>query len=217
MNRAACGQVCILIGRCALIQTPMKTRLLLALCGVLDAVISVIYLVMRGADGPLTFHSWNGAVTLLGELAMAAAACTIAAGSWRSTNGRSWLLVLNGLALGALGLIQYALVRYPISFLTIALLIMVMATSLGGFELAIAKTLRRRGDRADGWFLTAAGVASAGFALAFLALGLRWIPIEPGSHLDLLWLGAFFGFSAICMVGLALRLHGELPPAGHRG
>jgi len=165
---------------------------------------------MQETDGPLTFHSWNGTIAFLGKLALAAGACTIAAGIFRSTNGKSWLLVLNGLALGALGVIQYGFVRYRISFLTVALLIIVMAMSIGILELVIARTLRRQRTVADGWFLTSSGVVSAGFAFAFLALGLRWIKIDPGSHADLLWLGSYFGFSAVCMLGLALRLHGRL-------
>jgi hypothetical protein len=54
--------------------------------------------------------------------------------------------------------------------------------------------------------LDLAGVSSFGFALVFLLLG-RWIKLGPGSHTDLLWLGLYFGFSAVCMLGLALRLH----------
>jgi hypothetical protein len=115
--------------------------------------------------------------------------------------------MLNGLALGALGLIQYGLTRFRISFLTVALLIVVMAMSIGSLELVVARTLRHRRHFADAWFLALAGVASFGFAVTFLGLGLRWIKIEPGSHSDLLWLGSYFGFSAICMLGLALRLH----------
>ncbi len=205
-------------------QTLTKNWFLLALCGVLEAVIAVIYLIMQGTDGPLTFFSWHGTIALLGKLALVAGACTAAAGL-RSTNGKSWLLVLNGLALGALGLIQYAFVRFRISFLTIALLIILMAASMGILELTIARSLRHQRHVADGWFLALAGVASFGFALAFLALGFRWIKIEPGSHADLLWLGAYFGFSAICMLGLALRLHSQglsqsgrreaLPPLGN--
>jgi hypothetical protein len=180
---------------------------LLALCGVLDAVISVIYVVMRETDGPLTLQSWNGTIMFAGKLALASGACTIAAGIWRSATGKGWLLVLNGLALGALGLIQYGLTRFRISFLTIALLIVVMAMSIGIVELVVAQTLRHQRHIADAWFLALAGVASFGFAVAFLGLGLRWIKIEPGSHADLLWLGSYFGFSAICMLWLALRLH----------
>jgi uncharacterized membrane protein HdeD (DUF308 family) len=208
-----------------MIQTLTKNWRLLALCGVLEAIISAIYFIMQDADGPLTFQARNGAVLFLGQLALAAGACTIAAGLWRSTKGKCWLLVLNGLALGALGLIFYKLTHYRISFLTVALLIVLMAMSMGIHELVTARTLRRRRHFADGWFLALAGVASVGFALAFFALGFRWMKIEPGSHSDLLWLGSYFGFSAICMLGLALRLHSlglsqsgqweALPPLGN--
>jgi hypothetical protein len=46
--------------------------------------------------------------------------------------------------------------------------------------------------------------------LAFLALGFGRIKIEPGSH-RLLWLGSYFGFTAVCMLALALYLHGRAP------
>jgi len=199
-----------------MIQTLIKNWWLLALCGVLDAIISVIYLIMRGTDGPLTFDSWSGMIVLLGKLTLAAGACTIAAGIWRSAQGKCWLLVLNGLALGALGLIGYKLAaHYRISFRTVALLVILMAISIGILQLVTALTLRHQRRVADGWFLALAAVASVGFALAFFALGFRWIKIEPGSNSDLLWLGFYFGFSAICMLGLALRLH-SLDPSGQR-
>jgi uncharacterized membrane protein HdeD (DUF308 family) len=190
-----------------MIQTLIKNWWLLALCGVLDAMIAVIYLIIQETNGPLTFQEWNGMIVFLGELTLAAGACTIAAGIWRSTKGKSWLLVLNGLALGALGLIYYRLVRFGISFLTIALLIVLMAISIGILQFVTARTLRRQRHIADGWFVGFAGVASVGFALAFFALGFRWIKLGPGSHSDLLWLGSYFGFSAICMLGLGLRLN----------
>jgi hypothetical protein len=192
-----------------LIQTLTKNWPLLALCAVLDGIISVIYFIMQGSDGPLTFDSWHGTIVLLGKLAMAAGTCAIAAGILRSTNGKCWLLVLNGLGLGALGLIQYGFTGFRISCLTVALLIILMAMSMGILQFVIARTLRRQRHVADAWFLTLAGVASVGFALAFVALGFRWIKIDPGSHADLLWLGSYFGFSAICMLGLALRLHSQ--------
>jgi len=208
-----------------LIQTLIKNWWLLALCGVLDAIISVIFLIMQDTDGPLTFHAWKGTVVFLGKLALAAGACTIAAGIWRSTKGKCWLLVLNGLALSALGLIFTNLTHYRISFRTVALLLVVMAMSIGILELATARTLRRQRHVADEWFLGLAGAASVGFALAFFALGFRWIKLEPGSHSDILWIGSYFGFSAICKLGLALRLHSlgrsqsgqweALPPLGN--
>jgi uncharacterized membrane protein HdeD (DUF308 family) len=209
-----------------LIQTLIKNWWLLALCGFLEAIISVIYLIMQDTDGPLTFHAWNGTIVFLGELALAAGACTIAAGIWRPAKAKCWPLVLNGLALSALGLIYYKLFHYRISFRTVALLIIVMAMSIGILELVTVRNLRRQRQVADGWFLGLAGVASVGFALAFLALGFRWIKLAPWSHSDLLWLGYYFGFSAICMLGLALRLHRlgpsqsaqweALPPLGNR-
>ena len=190
-----------------MVETLKRNWWLLALCGVLEALISAIYLIMQGADGPLAFHSWNGTIALLGKLSMAAGVCTVAAGLWRPGRGKVWLLALNGLALGALGLIGYGFVHFRISFRTIALLIVVMALSAGMFELAGARTLRRERHRADGWFLDLAGGGSVGFGLAFLAFGFRWIRLTPGLHPDLLWLGSYFGFSAICMLGLALRMH----------
>ncbi len=205
-----------------MIQTLIKNWLLLALCGVLYAITSVIYLVHYMQD--TGFHV-RSTIAFLGMLALAAGACTIAAGIWRSANGKCWLLVLNGLALGALGLILTGIFGSRISFRTVALLIILMAMSIGILELVIARNLRRQGHVADGWFLASAGVASVGFALVFFALGFGWIKIEPGSHAHLLWVGSYFGFSAICMLGLALRLHSPglsqsgqreaLPPLGN--
>ena len=169
-----------------MLQRLIKNWWLLALCGVLDAIVSVVYFNHAG-DG---FHAMK-TVVLLGEITLAAGVCTVAAGIWNSRNGNSWLLALNGLACSALGSIM-AFWRGPIAFRTIALLIVVMALSAGVYELTTARMLRRL-----------AGVVSVGFALVFLAFVFRWIALEPGSPgQTLLWLGSYFGFSAICMVGL---------------
>lgn len=179
----------------------MKKWMLLALCGVADAMISVIYL-NHAVQG---FHAAS-TVVFVGMLTLAAGACTIAAGVWSSRNNKSWLLVLNGLACSALGLIL-SLWTGPLAFRTVALLIVVMAMSIGVYELATARTLRR--GLADEWLLGVAGVASVGFALAFLAFVLRWIKLDhPGSPAQSLrWLSSYFAFSAICMLWLALRPH----------
>jgi uncharacterized membrane protein HdeD (DUF308 family) len=186
------------------IQTLTKNWWLLALCGVLDAVMSVIYFDHAG-------HGFHGLrdIVFLGRVALAAGACTIAVGLWRSANGKSWLLVLNGVALGALGLILNGIVGFKISFRSIALLIIVTAISIGVLELITARTLRLQRQLADGWLFGSAGLASLGFALAFFALGFRWIKPQPGSLSELLWLGAYFAFTAICTLGLALRLHSK--------
>lgn len=183
-----------------MILTLIKNWWLLALCGVLDAIISAIYFDHAGNGFRAT-----GAVMFLGKLTLAAGACTIAAGIWSPRKGKFWFLVLNGLACSALGLI-FTFWTGPLAFRTIALLIVVMAISIGIYELASARTLRRH--LADEWLLGAAGVASAGFALAFLALVFGWIKLEPESPAQTLhWMGSYFGFSAICMLELALLLH----------
>jgi hypothetical protein len=177
-----------------------------------------------GPDGPLTFHWWNGTVASLSRLAVVAGACTIAAGILRTAKGKSWLLVLNGLAFSVYGLIPFFW-RGPLSFDFFALLLVVMAMTVGILAMAIARTLRRH--VADEWFFGLAGTASVGFALAFLALVNRWIQLErrPFHPSVFLWLCFYFGFSAICMLGLALRLHRldpsqagqweDLPPLGN--
>jgi|SRR5579872_3409150 len=193
-----------------MIQTLIKNWWLLAVCGVLEAIYSAVNLFMQDPDGSLALRKYGlkSTVVLLGELALAAGVCTIAAAMWRSKQGKSWLLALNGLALTALGLILNGIFGFGISFRTIAVLVVVMATSIGIFEWVIARALRRQHHVADEWFLGLAGAASIGFALTFLAFGFHWIELEPRPHADFLWFGSYFGFSAICMLGLALRLHG---------
>jgi hypothetical protein len=84
-----------------------------------------------------------------------------------------------------------------------------MAMSIGILELVTARTLQRLRHVTVGWFLGLAGVASVGFALAFLALVFGVIQLEgrPFHPSVFLWLCSYFGFSAICMLGLALSMH----------
>jgi hypothetical protein len=188
--------------------TLTKSWWLLALCGVLDAALAALNLFMFTWDGSPAWHTFaiRGAALLMSRIALAAGICTIAAGIWSFGNARSWLLVLNGLALSAYGLIP-RLWRGPLSFLLMARLLIIMAISIGIFELLTARTVRRQ-HPADGWFLGLAGLASFGFAMVFLALIFGWIQLEPRPlHASLfLWLVSYFGFSAICMLAFALRL-----------
>src|SRR5271157_5378067 len=126
---------------------------LLALCGVLDAILALLNLSMQDPDGSLTWRIFVPMSTgmLMCRLAVAAGACTIAAGIWRSREGKSWLLVLNGLAFSAYGLIPMIFSTRPLSFRLFAFLLVVMAMSIGILELATARTLRRH--VADKWFL----------------------------------------------------------------
>jgi hypothetical protein len=192
-----------------LMRTLSKNWWLLALCGILDAVISAICVLMydTGPDGPLTAHEWRVTGVFLSRLALGAGICTIAAGIWSSGRGKSWLLVLNGVAFSSYGLIPIVWRGGPLNFVLFARLIVVMALSIGILELVTARTLWRQHHIADGGFLGLAGVASFGFAVAFLALGFGWIQLErrPFHPSVFLWLVFYFGFSAICMLWLGLR------------
>lgn len=183
-----------------------KSWWLLALCGVLDAIIAAIYLFQQD-----TFTGWHGTIALLGRLTLAAGVCTMVAGIWSSRNRKAWLLVLNGIACGTLGAIL-VFWRGPLAFRTVALLIVVMAISIGTYELITARSLR---SFADEWLIGATGVASVGFAVAFLAFVFRWMKLEPRSPAQSLnWLGSYFAFSALCMLVLTMHLHRRLPSAG---
>jgi hypothetical protein len=77
-----------------------------------------------------------------------------------------------------------------------------MALSLGGYELAKAGLLRQ--NRAPEWLAGATAIVSLGFAIVFLALVFRWTKLNPTSPAQsFLWLGSYFAFSALCMLGTA--------------
>jgi hypothetical protein len=185
-------------------QTLTKNWWLLALTGVLEAIASVIYLVIY--DTTPTVYGGDAMEMLVNRLALAAGACAITASIWRSAKGISWLLLANGLVLSAYGWMPLFW-RGPLSFRLFALLVVVMALTFAILALTIARNLR--GRVVDEWFFGVTGAASAGFALAFLALVNHWIQLEHRLyHPSLfLWLYSYSGFSAICMLGLALRLH----------
>ena len=189
---------------------------LLILAALLQAVFAVVNLLMRNPDSTAlrNFASENPSI-LMTQLATAAGLCTIAAAVWsfsgsrrrkESSKGKAALLALDGLALGAYGLIPAMWGNRPLSLRPyFALLLVAMAASVGLAALAAARTLR---DRVAGeWLLGLAGAASLGFALAFVALDLRWIDVvQPGAFF--LLLAAFFGLSAACLLALAVRLKG---------
>jgi hypothetical protein len=186
---------------------------LLASCGVLYATGSFLIVSMGDLDGSIalrTFVHSRGIVPAMGALFLAASACTIAAGLWSGNKGNSWFLVLNGIACSALGVLMSLGASRPIAFRTIAQVIVAMAVSMGLYEMAAARELR--GHLADMWLFIAAGVLSSGFAAVFLAFVFRWIKLDPGpSSQTFHWLGSYFGFSALCMLFLAVRC--MRPPA----
>jgi len=193
------------------VQTLTTNWWLLASCGVLDAIVSAIY--FNHAEHGFSY-ALRGTVVLQGELTVAAGVGTLVAGLLRFRKGRSWLIVLNGLACSALGLV-FTETNGQLAFRTVALLIVAMAMSIGVYELATVRTLRPH--VADRWLFGLAGVASVCFALAFCALGLGLVKLQSGPAQTLHWLGSYFGFTAICMLALAMHLYSAgLPPSGQR-
>ncbi|HEY3742556.1 MAG TPA: hypothetical protein VGL53_22055, partial [Bryobacteraceae bacterium] len=126
-----------------MIQARFLNWWLLALCGVLEAIYAVMNLIGYNSDGVLTWREFlsRSTVVLMGKFALAAGICTIVAGVWKSGRGRSWLLMLYGLALSVFGLISIFLTRGKMSFLPVAMLLAVMALSIGIFEINTARKL----------------------------------------------------------------------------
>jgi len=196
-----------------MIQNPSKSRSLLVLCCIFDAIFSSIILLLGTPGLAATLRSLlpnRSTPQVLGVAALAAGVCTIAAGIWNSKEVNSWLLVLNGLACGVLGTMVLLGARRPVTFRSISSLIVVMALSIGIYELVASRKLRRH--LANQWLLAGAGVVSFAFAMVFLGFVLGWIRLSPSpSGQTFYWLSAYFAFSALCMLGLALgRLR---PPA----
>jgi uncharacterized membrane protein HdeD (DUF308 family) len=188
-------------------QSLTKHWSLLVLCSLFYATFSFMILFIWSPDGFRTLHTFahsRTSIEQLGLVALAAGVCTVANGIWNAKEANSWLLVLNGLACSALGIMVALGASRRMTFRSIALVIVVMAVSIGLYELVTATTLR--GHRVDEWLLTATGVVSVGFAAVFLAFVFGWIRLEPSpSGQTFHWLGSYFGFSSICMLGLALR------------
>lgn len=196
-----------------MIQNVIKGWPLLAVCGVIEALYSSMNFFMRDADGSLALRTLVHRPTLvnMGLLALAAGACAILAAVWSSRKEGSWLLALNGLACSALGLIL-SFWKGPLAFTVVALLIIAMAMSLALYLWASARASHRKPGE---WLLVLAGVASIGYSLAFLAFVFRWMELDPGSPAQSLhWLGSYFGFSALCKLGLALYRSRHLPTSG---
>ena len=188
--------------------TLSKAWWLLALCGILDAMHASINLLMTNL--PLTdrvFGSNLMAVRDMGLLALAAGACTIAAGLSSGGKDQSWLLSLHGLAMGAFGtVIVSPLIKGPLSFRPISVLFMIMAASLGAFSLAAAKT-QRRSDQGR-WLSLALGAALIGFAASFLIIGGFRIRLEP-QQTYFIWMSTYLSLCAIFMIWLAFHVHSQ--------
>ncbi len=182
-------------------QTLRKNWWLLALCGLLTAALCAASSLMQARDGSLIWRhaAVRGTTDMLGRLALAAGVCTAAAGAWRLGRGLCWPLVVNGLSLSALGVLLLGIFGASLAFRTLAGLLVVMALCLGVLMLSAVRGLRR--SPAALWLLGLACAGSLAYALVFL-----WMKPLPGTHSEILWMGSYFGFQAVCLLGLAWRL-----------
>lgn len=183
-----------------------KNWWLLVVCAGLLAGISVI----NFGHADTGFHSMRD-VVLAGRLAMTAGVCMIGAAVW----GRSSvLLAASGAALIALGMLLSGVLGSRIGLRAITLLILIAAVTLGLAELDAARTMWRLHRAAGGWLVAAAGIVVICLALPLVAWGFRWVAVAPGTSPEVFWMGLYFGFSAICM--LALAVSGAGIPYGER-
>lgn len=176
------------------------------MCGILDAMSAAVHLLRLDPLGSLTLRRFAPlhAVWDIGMLALAAGTCATAAGVWSLGRYNSWLLSLHGLALGAFGMIGLSpLVRGPLGFRPVSLLFVVMSVSLGAFAFGAVQLLRS--GTAERWLLIVAGAGSIGFSFSFFAVGFGWIKLGA-PHSYWIWMSCYFGFCAMFMLWLALRL-----------
>jgi uncharacterized membrane protein HdeD (DUF308 family) len=192
-----------------------RSRILLAVCAALEATYALVNLFMLTPEGSLSLRLFTlrGPAMFLGAVAIAAGACAVAAGLWNFKNGKSWLLILNGLALSGFGLIPLVWNHHRLSFRPfVALLFVVMAVSIGVVLLTSARAWPH--GLAAQWTAKSAGAAMAGFGLLFLAVAFRVtnLPHQPAAFTVLM--SSYFGISAICMLVLALRNGNAAPRPG---
>jgi uncharacterized membrane protein HdeD (DUF308 family) len=182
-----------------MIQTLIKNWWLLGLRALLAMVFSVMAFMMQSSAEDFTLRDFalKGMVVFLGMLAVTAGVCTVAAGIWRASAGKWWLLVVDGVIVSTAGFVL--ILARNFSFRELMYVVVALAAAIGVVEIAAARALRRH--LRDEWLLDLAGMVSVAFALAFLVIKLKAGPM-------FIWLGSYSGFSAICMLALALRLRG---------
>ena len=172
----------------------VRTWWLLAVAA-LEAAAAVLYFQNAGHG----FHL-RTTVPLLGRLALATGACGIAAGV--RTAPRDWLLGLNGLAFGVLGLVLTGVFGFRIGFRVIAFLILATAISMAAVEWKAGRILRLGGRHSRGIIFAVAALLLLLFGGVFAAMALTGVRSAPGSHSELFLLGAYFTLSAASVLTL---------------
>ncbi|HET6844986.1 MAG TPA: DUF308 domain-containing protein [Candidatus Angelobacter sp.] len=107
-----------------------------------------------------------------------------------------WLLLLNGIGACAAGVL--AICIPGLTFILLVRVITVWTLFAGACELLMAYKLRRHVP--DEWFMVLAAVGSMAFGVYIFVVRLQQ------EHQLFLWLGSYALYSAIAMLGLALRL-----------
>ena len=171
---------------------------LLALRGVLALLFAGMAFSSHTVTGTwlLSAIALAGVVVSFGLLAIAAGVCTIVAAVRGAGGEKWWLLLWDGVAVCAFGIV--VLLAPKLDLIWLARMLAVCAVLIGIMELALARTLRRH--LPDEWFLAASGVASVCFGLY---LFLFWTEEATGI---LLWLAVYAAFSGLAILGLAFRL-----------
>lgn len=181
-----------------MIQTVIRSWWLLALRGGLDLWMAAIYLVMQDRDGSLVPRTYalQSTVVLLGQLALAAGLCSLTAALWRPARRWRWPMAADGAAMAGLGMLLCGIFGHAVAFRSIAGLIAVSALCSG---LVLGLAAREAWNRNHlGWGFGATGLASMGLGLLFPSMQ----PV-PGTHSEILWVGGYLAFHAVCLLGLA--------------
>jgi hypothetical protein len=176
-----------------------QTWWLLALCGLLNLANAAVHVLVANPEGALAVRRFAlaGTVFDISVLALAAAACAIAAALWSAGKDNSWLVALHGLAMAGFGLIGVSpLVKGSLSFRPVSLLFAASAVALAAFAF--------RAMRAS-----LPATLGLGFAISFLAVGFGGIRLEPAVYW--IWMGSWFAYCAAFMLWAGLRMHSHPP------
>ena len=158
-------------GRARSFRSSTDAWWLLVLCRIFDANDrTVLILTLRtGASGPERLAEQMGVLRSGGGRSR-----PIAAGLWNATKHSSWLMILNGLACSALGTMMLLATGRRLGFRTIALLIVLMAVSLGVYAFGAISDGERGGGgggAADG----GGGVVAVVAARRRVVAARRWL------------------------------------------
>lgn len=184
-------------------------RLLLTVCGILEALCAAASLLLLEPEWTLGVAN---PIRPMAVLALAGGLCAMAAGLAHARNGRAWLLSLHGLALGGYGLLGLSpLIQGSLSFRPVALLFVLMALSLGVFAWQPAEPRRGR-------LPALLGSCALAAAAGFLAVALGWVRLgAPPTFWSAM--AAHWGLCAAVLLVLAWRAPGsaaEALPVIHR-